>query len=131
MLSKRANLTNFIRNRSDIRKYILQNRNLSIRGMPKSRMPDRSQNFDIIDYMRLSFIENKMKNRIKDRLETWSSLGKNWNGTSIRGAMLKQVQPIMNFTYTNCPLAIKVLYKTGCGQKDETTMHFLGELTNR
>ena len=89
MLSKRANLTNFIRNRSDIRTYILQNRNLIIKGMPKSRMPDRSWNFDIIDYMRLSFIENRMKNRIKDRLETWSSLGQNWNDTSIRGAMLK------------------------------------------
>ena len=73
--------------------------------------------------MRLTFIEN----RIKNRLERWSSLGHSWNDTSIKRAMLKWIQPIMNFIHTNRPLAIEVLNNR---QKNETAMHFLGELTN-
>ena len=98
--------------------------------MPKSGMANRSWNLDIIDYMRLICTKNGMKNRIKNRLEGWSSLGLSWNGTSIRRAMLKEIQPIMNFTHTNRPQAIKVLNETECGQENETTRYFLGELAD-
>ena len=108
----------------------LQNRNPNIRGMPKSGMPDRSWNFDIIDYMRLICTKNGMKNRIKNILEAWSSLGLSWNGTSIKRAILKEIQPIINFTHTNRPLAIEVLNETESRQENETTMHFLGELAD-
>ena len=72
MFSKRTNLTNFIRDRSHIKKYILHSKNFSIRGMTKSRMLDRSCNLDIISYMRLSITKNILKNRIKT----------NWKGVS-------------------------------------------------
>ena len=108
----------------------LQNRNLSIRGMPKYGMPDRSWNLDIIDYMRLICTKNGMKYKIKNKLEGWSSLGLSWNGTSIRRAILKEIQPIMNFTHTNLPPAIEVLNETKSRQENETTMHFLGELAD-
>ena len=52
MLGQRTNFTDFIRDRIEIRKYIFQNGNLSIRGMPKFRMPYRNRDFDIIDNMR-------------------------------------------------------------------------------
>ena len=71
-----------------------------------------------------------MKNRIKNSLKRWSSLGLSWNGTSIRRAMLKEIQPIMNFTHTNHPLAIEVLNEIESRQENETTMHFLGELVD-
>ena len=98
--------------------------------MPKSRMPYRNWNLDIIDNMRFICTKNGMKNRIKDRLKGWNSLGLIWNGTSIRRAMLKEIQPIMNFTHTNRPLAIEVLNETEGGQENETTMYFLGELAD-
>ena len=57
-------------------------------------------------------------------------MGPSWNGTSIRRAMLKEIQPIMNFIHTNRPPAIKVLNETESRQENETTMHFLGELAD-
>ena len=93
-------------------------------------MPGKSWNLDIIDYMRLICTKNGMKNRIKNKLEGWSSLGLSWNGISIRRAMLKEIYPIMNFTHTNRPLAIEVLNETRGRQENETTMHFLGELAD-
>ena len=98
--------------------------------MPKSKVPDRSWNFDIIDNMRFICTKNGMKSRIKDRLKGWNSLGLIWNGTSIRRAMLKEIQPIMNFTHTNRPPAIEVLNEIECGQENETTRYFLGELAD-
>ena len=80
--------------------------------------------------MRFTSIENRMKNRIKNRLEGWSSLGLSWNGTSIIRAMLKEIQPIMNFIHTNRPLAIEVLNEIESRQENETVMHFLGELAD-
>ena len=71
-----------------------------------------------------------MKNRIENRMKRWNSLGLSWNGTSIRRAMLKEIQPIMNFTHTNRPPAIEVLNETEGRQENETTMHFLGELAD-
>lgn len=65
MLSKRRNLTNFIRNKIH-RKYSLHSRNFGIKGMSKPKMPNISWNLDIIDHMRLSIIENRLKDIIKN-----------------------------------------------------------------
>ena len=55
-----------------MKKYTLQSRNLIIRGMPKSGMPDKSWNLDIIDYMIL--ICTELKTDWKDGV-AWDRVG--------------------------------------------------------